>query len=105
MKKKIMLPIFVVCMLFIAQICVYAAETWSNSGAYEISEGDGWHNHTTEGIMLGNYKTTESSDIEVYTVSKTMSSKPVFRLVNSEEKSRSESFSTAGTFRSVKNSI
>lgn len=82
------------------QIIVFAATTWSDGGAYEISSGDGWHNHCTTGEMLENRKTTESGKVEVYTVSKTMSSVPSFRLITSEGNARSNAFSTPSVGRS-----
>lgn len=101
--KRFVLVMSTILIVVGAQIVAYAGTSWSDGGTFEISRGDGWHNHCTTGEMLGNTKTTESSNVSVYTVSKTMTSSPSFRLINSDGYARSDSFSTPAVGKSVTN--
>lgn len=89
-KKLTVLTMILLCGLYGVQTIVYGAEGFSGTSTYEISGGDGWHNHNDRGEMFGQEKTSSSARVEVVTLAKTMSSYPEFRIVNSNEKARSD---------------
>lgn len=92
--KSIFAMVLCLTVLVSFQTITYAAETWSNSATYDLDHDTYWKRQTSKGTYLSNQKTTESKNVSVYTVSKTMSSHPKFRIVNSENKERSGHIST-----------
>ena len=99
-KNTIISIILCLAMLFSIQIVAFAAETWSDAATYQLNSDTGWKRLTTTGIYLGNEKTTSSNKVTVYTVSKTMSSSPKFRIVNSKNQERSGHITTAAVGKS-----
>jgi len=98
MKKKILLGLF----LFVCTITLTSAlSTWSNAYTYELKSSDNWVRNTTQNEWMGNQKDTDSSDYDVYTVSKTMWTSPKFRVVNSDNKVASDVVTTASKGRYV----
>lgn len=91
--------IFCLVFIVVSQIVVFAAETWSNPGTFNLPRGGSWNRVTTTGVHLGNTKTTTSTNFEQYTISKTVSSSPSFRLVNSSNEVRSKTITTAAVGR------
>lgn len=99
-KTKVVSVILCMCLLFSCQIVAFAAETWSDAGTYTLSSDTDWKRNTTAGIYLVNTKTTTSTQVSVYTVSKTMASNPRFRMVNSNNSVRSGTLVTAAEGKS-----
>lgn len=91
--KKWKLALGVVGITLSLQGFAFAATTWSNSATFSLSSDTGWNRRTTLGTYLANGKTTDSDKVTVYTVSKTMTSVPRFRMVNSSNEARSAVFS------------
>lgn len=102
--KKLSVLMLTLTMLLSFQIFAFAATTWSDEGTFSLNSDTDWKRCTTTGIYLGNEKTTTSKNVSVYTVSKTMSSYPSFRIVNSNNEIRSSSITTAAPGRSKTNS-
>ena len=93
-KRKIKTAIVTSVLMLSLTVTAFTATTWSDPGTFSL-EGTSWKHRTTANIMLGNVKTTDSQYYVVYTVSKTMWSSPVFRLVNSSNEVRSNEKSCA----------
>ena len=84
--------ILAIAAIFLFQITAFAANTWSDAGTINLNRNTGWKRTTTTGVYLVNTKSTDSNNVTVYTVSKTMVSYPQFRMVNSNNAARSASF-------------
>lgn len=93
MKRKFVLLLSLLLPLVLCAT-VYAAMTYSDPGTFVLNPGSTWVCVTTQGQLLGNDKTTNAPDINVYTLAKTMSSRPNFRIVNSNGEERSDSVKT-----------
>lgn len=105
MKNKNFITLCIALMLvFIFQIVAYATNTWSSKGTFELDSGDigNWSQQTITGEKLGDTKESDAIEdaiVTVYTVSKSMTSYPKFKLVNSNNAERSEKIKTADTGR------
>jgi hypothetical protein len=84
---------------------VFAANSWSDARTYQLSAGSGYTTVTTTGNKLGQNKETDASKWTLYTVSKTMYTSPVARLVNSSGDIRTDVVTTASSGRSVNGSV
>ncbi len=84
-------------LVFMFQIVAYAANTWSENGTFRLDSNVGvWVNKTTENEKLSDKKKNDDDPIvTVRTITKTMSSYPKFKLVNSENNPVSEKITTA----------
>ena len=93
MKKLI----FAFAIIFCTVAMAYALSDWTDALTYKLKAGDSWKTTTTSGYDMGQDKNSDANYFDVNTVSKTMSSKPSFRLVNSNNEVRSNSVTTANT--------
>lgn len=96
--KKLTIIVFGI---MLASQVVFAASTWTDAGTYQLSAGSGYTTTTTAGYKLGQNKETNAAKWTLYTVSKTMITYPVARLVNSSGDIRSDTVTTADPGRSV----
>ena len=103
-KNKIISIILAITVVFSFQVVAFAATTWSDAGTITLNRGTDWKRNTTTGVYIVNTKETTSKDVKVYTVSKTMSSNPQFRMVNSNNSARSGSFSMPSAGKQKTNS-
>ena len=92
-KSKIMTIFIVITVIFSFQVVAFAATTWSDKGTIALNRDTDWKRNTTTGVYIVNTKTTSSTSVTVYTLSKTMTSNPQFRIVNSNNEARCAAFS------------
>ena len=102
--RKFITLIVALAVIMSMSVVAFAATTYSNAGTFKMSCGGDWTRVTTLNEYLGNQKETDSTSVTVYTLSKTMSSAPSFRLVNSDNEARSGAFSTPAVGREKTNS-
>ena len=93
-KRKLFVLVGFIAVLMAAE-CVYAATTWTDTETWSLDAGDGYSTTTTTGSKLGATKTTNSTEWDVYTASKTMVTFPKAKLVNSNGETRSDIVTTA----------
>lgn len=98
--KKISVLAITIIMVLCFQMMTFALSTWSDAGTYDLDHDTDWKRLTTTGIYLNNQKDSESVNVSVYTVSKTMASSPLFRIVNSNNLARSAAFTTPAVGKS-----
>lgn len=103
MKKKVMFGgVILSIMLFAAMQFVFAGDSWTDSRTYELNNKDTtYKTTTTDGTKLGQNKTSDSTSFQEYTLTRSMWSKPEFKLVNSNNATRSNSINTADNGRYV----
>lgn len=103
MKKKVMFGgVILSIMLFAAMQFVFASDSWTDARTYELdNKDDVYKTTTTAGTKLGQNKTSDSTSFQEYTVTRSMWSKPEFKLVNSSNATRSNSVNTADNGRYV----
>ena len=97
MKKKIM-PIFIiVSILLLASLqTVFALSSWTDAKIYNVNnKSNSFEPATADGSWLGQDKTSDSDKFQEFTVTRSMWSRPEFKLVNSNGESRSDSVNTA----------
>lgn len=82
----------------------FAQGSWANAQTFNVDAWSGWNGVNTLGQRLGNTKQTTSNRWDVHTISRTMSSSPNVRLVNSGGTIRGNSMSTASVGRTVEGS-
>ncbi len=105
MSRKIMAIFLVLVMMtMLGMQMIYAASTWTDCATWSLSAGGGYSTTTTTGAKLGATKTTNDSSWTVYTVSKTMNTRPKAKLVNSAGETRSDIVTTAAAGKSVSGS-
>lgn len=97
MKKKVMFSgIILLIMLFAVMQFVFASDSWTDARTYSLdNKDDVYKTITTTGNKLGQNKTSDSTSFQEYTVTRSMWSKPEFKLVNSNNETRSNSVNTA----------
>jgi hypothetical protein len=98
--KKISVLAITIIMVLCFQMMTFALSTWSDAGTYDLDHDTDWKRLTTTGIYLNNEKDSDSINVSVYTVSKTMASNPSFRIVNSDNVARCTAFTTASAGKS-----
>lgn len=98
-NKRIITLVLTIFFLLSLQIVAFAGTSWSDARTFALDSGTSWKTETTLGDTLKNTKTTDSTEVAVYTVSKSMWSKPVFRMVNSDNQARSGEITTADAGR------
>lgn len=74
---------------------IYAQGSWGDARTFSLS-ADVWEIRTTEGSWVSSYKTTNSSNFDVHTISKTMWTNPSVRIVNSNRQVRSNPVTVRG---------
>lgn len=96
MRKKIFVGIIFSILLFTAIQFVFASDSWTDARTYSLNNKDDVYTTiTTTGNKLGQNKTTDSTIFQEYTVTRSMWSRPEFKLVNSNDETRSNSVNTA----------
>ncbi len=98
--KKISVLAITIIMVLCFQMMSFALSTWSDAGTFELSTDTGWTRTTTTGNYLNNEKDSNSANVTVYTVSKTMASSPSFRIVTYNNEARCTAFTTAAAGKS-----
>ncbi len=99
MKKKETALVTMLVLTLVSGSLVWASTTYSDPGTFDVEPRTDWNEVTTLGIVLGNEKTTSSLTVTEYTLAKTMTSHPNFRIVNSEGYARSAVFKVASPGR------
>lgn len=74
---------FAVLVSFCCVSLAFALNAWTDSYRYSLKSSDKWKTATENGYPMAQNKDSYSKYFDVFTVSKTMDSKPKFRLVNS----------------------
>lgn len=93
-KVKMVILITSVAAIMLTE-CIWGASTWTDSATWSLEASSDFTTTTVSGVKLGATKTTDSEEWDVYTVSKTMATRPRAKLVNSSGSDRSEVIFTA----------
>lgn len=95
-NKKVITSIIVLAIMLIASVqFVFASDYWSDAKRYDLEPNDGWRRASSDGTAMVSEKTSNSTSYLVHTVTKSMWSSPIFRLVNSNNVAVSGEVETA----------